>query len=213
MMKIIDISLPLSPSLPVWPGSLGIQLNWSQRMESGDECNNSVLNCDTHVGTHMDAPFHFLEDGETVDRLSLDILIGPAFVAYLPGAKKITPDELSGLSLPAGTERLLIRTRNSELWVSRITEFRKDFVALTTEGAQWLVDRGIRLVGVDYLSVGSYNKNGAITHRNLLEAGVVILEGLNLYGIDPKIYELICLPLKIVGAEGAPARAVLIKRD
>lgn len=159
-------------------------------MEVGNECNNSVLNCDTHVGTHVDAPFHFLEDGATVDQLSLEILIGPVFVTYLPGAKKIAPDDLNGLSLPAGTERLLIRTRNSELWVSGTTEFRKDYVALTTEGAQWLVDRGIRLVGVDYLSVGSYNKEGIITHRILLEAGVVILEGLNLYGIDPKIYEL-----------------------
>lgn len=212
-MKIIDISLPLNSSLPVWPGSPEIRLHWSERLDTGDECNNSLLDCDNHAGTHVDAPFHFLEEGATVDQLSLETLLGPVFVGCLPEVKKISPDDLAGLALPTGTERLLIRTRNSNFWSSGNPEFRQDYVALTTKGAQWLVSRGIRLIGVDYLSVGSYDKEGIITHRILLEAGVVILEGLNLYGIDPGNYELICLPLKIAGAEGAPARAVLIQND
>ena len=212
-MEIIDISLPLGPNIPAWPGSPGIRLHWSKRLEAVDECNNSLLECDTHVGTHVDAPLHFLEDGATVEQLSLEILIGPAAVTYLPGVSAITASDLAGLDLPPGVERLLIRTRNSELWGAGITEFRKDFVALTIDVARWLVNRCIRLIGMDYLSIGSYNKDGAITHRILLEADVIVLEGPNLYGIDPRIYELICLPLKIVGAEGAPARAVLIRRD
>jgi arylformamidase len=135
-------------------------------------------------------------------------MVGPAFVAYLPEAMEITAGVLAGLNLPQGTQRLLLRTRNSKLWAEETTEFMKDYAALTETGAQWVVERRIRLIGVDYLSVQCYG-DGPLTHQILLQAGVVILEGLNLADIEPGCYELICLPLKLVDADGAPARAVL----
>ena len=209
-MKIIDITVPICPDTPTWPGSHEFNLHWSKRLDDGDECNNSHIECDTHTGTHVDAPFHFLKSGATVEKLSLDILIGPAIVAYFPEVNKITADVLKNLEVPAGTQRLLLRTRNSELWAKEITHFKKNFVSLTPDAAHWIVNHGIRLIGIDYLSVGSY-EDGIMTHRILLEAGVIILETLNLYNTEAGEYELICLPLKVLGAEGAPARAVLIK--
>jgi len=211
-VRTIDISVSLHSRTPVWPGSPKFCLHWYKRLDAGDECNNSCLNCDTHVGTHVDAPSHFLEEAAAVEQLSLDVLIGPAIVAYLPEVSAITASDLADLALPADTERLLLHTRNSELWAAKITEFREDYVALTSDAAEWIVQEGIRLVGVDYLSVGSY-RDGVDTHLILLQAGVVVIEGLNLYNVDAQEYELICLPLKLVGAEGAPARAVLIRRD
>jgi arylformamidase len=160
------------------------------------------------MGTHVDAPRHFLETGSTVEQLPLEVMVGPSFVAYLPEVEGITAGVLADLNLPFGTKRLLLRTRNSELWAAETTEFRKDYVALTDEAAQWLVAQGISLIGVDYLSVQRYG-DGPLTHQILLNAGIVILEGLNLADVEPGPYELICLPLKLVDAEGAPARVVL----
>jgi arylformamidase len=177
-------------------------------MAKGDNNNVSRLECGVHTGTHVDAPWHFLEEGSTVERLPLDVMIGEAFVAYLPQADVVTAETLTGLALPTGTTRLLLRTRNSELWERGVTEFREDFVALTSDAVHWLVDQGIRLIGVDYLSVHRHG-DGPLIHQILLRAGVVIVEGLNLAGVEPGKYELICLPLRLNGADGAPARAVL----
>jgi arylformamidase len=135
-------------------------------------------------------------------------MVGDALVAYLPEVTEITAGVLGDLTLPEGTERLLIRTHNSELWAEETTEFMKDYAALTETGAQWVVEHRIRLIGVDYVSVQRYG-DGPLTHQILLEAGVVILEGLSLIDVAPGRYELICLPLKLVDADGAPARAVL----
>ena len=168
----------------------------------------SRLECDVHVGTHVDAPWHYLEDGNTVEQLPLDVLVGPAIVAYLPGVSAVTTGDLASVTLPTDTERLLLRTRNSELWAAEVTEFREDYVALTVDAARWVVDQGIRLVGVDYLSVQRYD-DSPLTHQILLKADVIILEGLNLADVQPGAYELVCLPMLLVGAEGAPARAVL----
>lgn len=178
------------------------------RLEAGNQANVSRLDCDVHVGTHVDAPWHFLKNGATVEQLPLDILIGPAIVAYLPGASAITASDLADLALPTGTKRLLLRTSNSELWAAGVTEFRTDYVALTADAARWVVDQSIYLIGVDYLSVQRY-EDDPLTHQILLEAGVIILEGLNLAGVRPGVYELICLPIHLVGADGAPARVVL----
>lgn len=196
--------------MPVWPGSAGVRLVPVKRMATGDAKNSSRLECDVHAGTHVDAPWHFLEQGGTAEQLPLDVMIGEAFVSYLPEADIVTAETLALLTLPAGTTRLLLRTRNSELWERGVTEFRKDSVALTGDAAQWLVDRGIRLIGMDYLSVHRYGDN-APTHQILLRAGLIIVEGLNLAGVAPGKYELICLPLRLDGADGAPARAVLRK--
>jgi len=208
LADLIDISVPLRPEMPIWPGNMGFRLTRVLRLETGDSVNISQIECDVHTGTHIDAPRHFLQDGYTVEQLPLDVLIGPVTVAYLPRAVAIAADDLANLALPPDTIRLLLRTRNSELWARGVTEFKKDYVALTADAARWVANRGVRLIGVDYLSVQRYN-DSPLTHQILLGAGVIILEGLNLTNVKPGAYELICLPLKLVGTEGAPARAVL----
>jgi arylformamidase len=210
MADYLDISLTLSPDLPHWPGSPRAKLSRRRDMGWGDAVNDSVLVCGVHAGTHVDAPLHFLADGADVTRLSLDALIGPAVVVALPDVDVITPADLDALSLPADTRRLLLGTRNSQGWRCGDREFRSDFVALTVDAARWVAARGIRLIGVDYLSVQIF-RGDPQTHIALLQAGVVIVEGLNLAEVAPGAYELICLPLKLAYADGAPARAVLRK--
>jgi arylformamidase len=208
LKKIIDITVPLQSGIPVWPGSPGLEITQIKHLEAGDSSNVSRLGCDVHTGTHIDAPSHFIENGCTVEHLSLDIMVGPCSVAFLPEVMEVTHIDLDCLHLPTNTKRLLLRTRNSEFWKEGITGFRKDYTALTAKAAQWVVEQGINLIGIDYLSVQRYNDNSS-THKILLEAGVVILEGLSLANVEPGLYELICLPLKLIDAEGAPARAVL----
>ena len=207
-VSFIDISVGMHPDFPRWPGTPGFSLEWFKRLEAGDSCNNSRLDSDVHVGTHVEAPLHYIQEGKTVDRLPLDVLIGPAWVAYMPDVMAVTAANLSALALPDRIERLLLRTGNSTLWAAGKRDFQPDFVALTEDAAHWLVEKEIRLVGIDYLSVQRY-KDGPAVHKILLGAEVVIVEGLNLADVEAGQYELICLPIKIIGAEGAPARAVL----
>ena len=209
-MKIVDVSLPLATGIPAWPGSTGFALTWVDLMENGHSCNNSRIACDTHIGTLVDAPLHFVKNGRSVDQIAADLLIGPCRVVYLPGLTRIDAETLSSLQLATDTKRLLLKTDNSNLWLAKEENFKKNYVCLTKNGAQWLVDREISLVGIDYLSIGSYS-NGVKTHQVLLEASVVVLEGLDLSEAQAGEYELICLPLKLIGAEGAPARVVLRK--
>lgn len=212
MVKIIDISVPLQSNMPIWPGSIGIHITRIKSFEDGDMVNVSKLECDVHIGTHIDAPSHFVENGATIEKLPLDILIGPVVVVNLPYVNIITASDLDNLGLPQGTKRLLFRTSNSELWRNEISEFQKDYVALSSDAARWIVDQEIHLIGVDYLSVQCYNDN-PITHQILLKAGVIIVEGLNLIDVKQGTYQLICLPINLVGVEGAPARAVLLTQS
>ena len=208
MKRIIDISWKTGPQLPVWPGSPGFELIWNKRLNSGDDCNNSILKCDSHVGTHVDAPFHFVASGDTVEHLDLGLLVGPCCVIDLPGVKKITAADFARVAGSIETPRILLRTDNSTIPEKDFKVFHEDFVALEPDAAQWIVDNNIKLVGIDYLSIGRF-KNGRKTHQILLNAGVAVVEGLNLRHVQPDNYELICLPMKILGAEGAPARAIL----
>lgn len=210
MSDIIDISLPLSSDLVKWPGSIGFTLTRTLSFEKGDSVNNSKLICDVHIGTHIDAPFHYLKNGSTSDKIYLDRLVGPAFVASILNEKFIDENVLKDLCIPEGTKRLLLHTQNSYLWNETPQKFNINYVALTQEAAQWLVDHEIFLIGIDYLSVQIY-KEESRTHQILLKAGVVILEGLNLSHVETGMYELICLPLKIVGSDGSPSRAILRK--
>ena len=212
MSALIDISVAISPDLPIWPGSPDICLDRSLSLEKGDIANDTTIQFSVHTGTHVDAPSHFVRDGYSVEQMPLDVLVGEAVVVDLSTVDAITPEILDDLDLPAGVQRLLIRTRNSALWEQQVKEFQTDFVALTAEAAQWIVDRGIRLIGVDYLSVQRFH-DGPETHLNLLNAEVTIVEGLNLASVLPGSYELICLPIKLKGAEGAPARALLKSLD
>ena len=204
-MKIYDISLPISHDMPVWPGDPPVTLKRVKRIEDGAKDNLSHLACSVHIGTHVDAPLHFIAGGGDIPSLSLDALIGPATVVALPDAQAITADDLARLNLPRQVKRLLFKTRNSTL--SRDT-FHQDFVALALDAAQWIVERGMRLVGVDYMSVERFGGDGSV-HRALLVAGVVAVEGLDLRDVPPGDYMLYCLPMKLAGSEGAPARVIL----
>ena len=210
-VKIFDISVPVSPALPVWPGDPQIVLERFRKIFDGSDSNDSKMACSVHCGTHVDAPAHFIENGSTIEGLSLDILIGPATVAEFPEIDRITPDLLENQKLPVRTKRLLLKTKNSDLWKNPEHAFNPDFVALSAESAAWMVARGIQLVGIDYLSIQLFSDTEPRTHRTLLEAGIIIVEGLDLQAVSPGCYQLICLPLKLAGSEGAPARAVLIE--
>jgi arylformamidase len=210
-MTIYDISLTISPSLPTWPGDPGLVLKQIESMDKGAHVNVTHLSAAVHLGTHVDAPRHFVNAGSAVDTLPLDILTGPCYVTQLPdGVDAITAEVLERTEIAPDMKRVLFGTRNSHWWAKGETKFQTDFVAITEDGAEWLVNRGVRLVGVDYLSVAPYD-DSVPTHVVLLKAGVVVVEGLNLSQISRGFYHLYCLPLKIAGSDGAPARAILIQ--
>ena len=208
MRPPIDISLQLRPGMPTWPDSAGIHLERTRSFAKGDDTNVTALQMDVHCGTHVEGPLHFIDGGEPLEAIPLEVLVGPAHVVALPDASRIGPRELDATDLPADTERLLLRTRNSELRLADESDFRPDYVALTLEGARWVAERGIRLVGIDYLSIQRIEDDNE-THRVLMRAGVAILEGLDLSAVAPGPYRLTCLPLRIAGSEAAPARAIL----
>ncbi len=206
--KYIDISLPVNSTLPIWPNSPNIELRRNLDIDKGDQVNDTSISFSVHTGTHIDAPLHHIKDGRSVDLISPSVLIGPAYVIDIPNVETITQDILEKTSLPSDTKRLLLRTRNSEFWRKGVQGFQKDFVALTPDAAHWIIDRGIVLVGIDYLSVQGFS-DGPETHLILLKSDVVILEGVNLAEVTQGFYELYCLPIKLQGIEAAPARAIL----
>lgn len=208
-MKIYDISLPISESLPTWPGDPPTRISQPCHLDRGDLATVSHLDIGAHAGTHVDAPAHFIKGGGGVDSLDLNVLVGPAVVVGAGNANMLSADVLDELSIPSGTERVLFHTRNSDLWGAGNQTFSENYVAVTEDGAKWLVDKGVRLVGVDYLSVAPF-AHQVQTHKLLLEAGVVVVEGLNLSEIAQGMYQLVCLPLMILGSDGAPARAILV---
>jgi arylformamidase len=180
-------------------------------MDAGAHDNISRLACSVHTGTHVDAPHHFLNDHRTVEALSMNVLTGPAQVIQIAEeVDLITADILEKVAFQTGISRLLLKTRNSHLWERGEKEFSKDFVGVSEDGAGWMVQAGVKLVGIDYLSIAPY-KQSIPTHQALLKPGIIILEGVNLSAVPPGIYHLYCLPLKLVGSDGAPARAILIE--
>jgi arylformamidase len=210
-MEIYDVSLPISPAMPVWPGDPAVVLEKVSSMDAGAHDNVSRLACGVHTGTHVDAPHHFLNDHRTVESLALDVMVGPAQVVQIPADVKVVDAQaLDKAALPARTERLLLKTSNSQLWERGDNTFFTGFVAISEDGADWLVRYGIKLVGIDYLSVAPFHQS-IPTHRALLSAGIIIVEGLDLSAIAPGSYSLTCLPLKLVGSDGAPARVILTK--
>lgn len=209
-MTIYDISLTISPDMPVWPGDPAVQLTQVAAMDQGDSANVSHLSFGVHTGTHVDAPHHFLNDNRTVESLPLEVLTGPCYVFQFPDdVDAITAEVLERTAWPSGVTRVLFGTRNSKIWARGENTFQTDFVGITEDGAHWLVEKGVRLVGVDYLSVAPY-KQSRPTHEVLLNAGVVIVEGLDLSAMPRGFYDLYCLPLKIAGSDGAPTRAILV---
>lgn len=203
-MKIYDISLTLSAELPVFPGDPPVVLQQTASLENGDGANVSHISLSCHAGTHVDAQRHYNSHGISVDHLPLTLLVGPARVADLRGVREIGRRELERLHLH-GVERLLLRTDNSAAWDSAGNG--EAVAVLTVDGARYLIERNVRLVGIDGLSVERFDRGDV--HRELLGHGVVVVESLNLEGVERGDYELICLPLKIKGCDGAPARAIL----
>jgi arylformamidase len=210
-MKIYDISVGISSDMPVWPGDPAVKLARMESIAAGAHANVSRLECSVHIGTHVDAPLHFVDGMYGVDKMALEDLIGEARVVEMQDVDHIDAPALDGAGIPATTRRVLFRTWNSGYWADPGHDFHRDFVAIEPDGAQWLKDHGVRLVGVDYLSVAPFG-HSTPTHRILLEAGIVVIEGLDLRNVAAGEYELICLPIKLMGSDGSPARAVLRQR-
>ncbi|MCB0643291.1 MAG: cyclase family protein [Phaeodactylibacter sp.] len=208
MGQLIDISVTLDEQLPVWPDSHGVHISLLMDMAAGEEANVSRLDIDVHSGTHIDAPRHFLRDGAYTHEIPLEKTVGHCQVLDMRGKDRITADDLQHAALQPGIEKILFKTDNSEKWRDPHHTFDPNFCALTADAAQWVVDRGIHLTGIDYHSIQLFY-DSMETHRILLRAKVVILEGLNLLNVDPGTYKLLCLPLKVHGVEGISARAVL----
>jgi arylformamidase len=206
----IDVSVPLVSGMVHWPGDPEVSISRISSMENGDVCNVSTISMSAHTGTHMDAPLHFLANGAGLDQLPLEVVIGPARVIAIQDPRSVTAAELARHRIRRG-ERILFKTRGAAArW--KIGTFDEGYVFLALDGARFLAARGVRLVGVDYLSVGEFREGGAETHRILLGAGIWLVEGLHLSQIAPGRYDMICLPLKIAGGDGAPARVALRRR-
>jgi arylformamidase len=190
-----------------WPDNPPVRIERMLDMESGDVANVSTISLGSHTGTHMDAPIHFGRGGEGMDRMPLDATLGRTRVIGIQDPESVKPEELEPHGIRRG-ERVLFKSRNSSRsWWTQ--DFIEDFVYVSQEAARYLADLGVRTVGVDYLSVGGFFRDGAETHQALLGAGIWVIEGLNLSGIEPGEYELICLPIKVEEGDGAPARAIL----
>ena len=209
-MKVYDISVPLRADMPTYSGEPGPRLQFTAQLSKGDSANVSVLSLGSHTGTHVDAPSHFLDGALGVDSLPPEALVGPAYVAEFGGESHITAADLDAMGIPPDCRRLLFKTRNGRFWDD--SEFHRDFIALAPDAARALAERGVRLVGIDYLSIERFRPERHEVHETLLASGVVILEGLDLRQVPPGEYFLVCAPLNVVGAEGAPARAFLIDR-
>lgn len=211
-MRIFDISVPITQDLPVWPGDPKIVIEQLDSIDGGSHANVSRISMCVHAGTHVDAPHHFLNNKQGIDTLPLELLTGSTYVACLPDSVyAIDSAAVEAAQIPEGTRRLLFRTRNSDFWSGNVKEFQTSFTAVTTDGAEAIIRKGVKVIGLDYLSVAPY-KQGEPVHKALLGAGIVLIEGLNLAAVPQGHYTLYCLPLKIAGADGAPARAILVER-
>lgn len=207
-MKLIDVSVPLAPGLPTYPGNTPFTLEPIQRIAKGDHANLSSIHMSAHAGTHVDAPVHFFDGAPGTESLPLEMLFGRTRVVEITSRHGIEADDLAAIDLSEDI-RVLFRTPNSRLWGD--PAFHADYVGVTESGARYLVDHGIKVVGVDYLSVEKFKTPGAPAHHILLGGGTIVIEGLNLRDAEPGTYDMFCLPLAIVGSDGAPARVVLRK--
>ena len=206
-----DISVPIRDGMVTFEGDPQVHLERAMSIADGAVCNVSRLDYGIHSGTHIDAPIHFIDGAPGIEAMAIDAFVGPALVV---DARSIDGPfdraAIERMAIPRGTERVLIRSRNSELWSE--TAFSKAFSGVTEDGANALVERGLRLVGIDYLSIAPFGEP-VPTHVALLRAGIAILEGLDLRAIEPGVYDLVCLPVLIPGSDGAPTRAVVRRRD
>ena len=207
--RLFDVTIAIHPEMVQWRDDRIVQLDPLTRTP-GDRSNVTRLTITTHTGTHVDPYRHFVHDGDTLDAFSLDRWVGPCWVADCSDADpEVERTDLERAAIPAGTQRLIIKTSNSDLWSAHPNTFVDRYIGLSVAAAQWVVERGIHLVGIDYLSIGPFHTSIVETHLALLGNQVVIVEGLNLTEIEAGAYELLCFPLKIHGGDGAPARVAL----
>jgi arylformamidase len=210
MNKTYDVTVPLSAEVPTYPGDPPVEVAFIRRIADGHPCNVSKLTLGAHAGTHVDAPYHFLADGATIAELPLEILLGKTRVLELPVRDRVRREDLEKLDLRDDL-RILFKTRMSGQM--RVPAFQEDYVYLTAEAATYLVQAGLKLVGIDYLSIDRFGSVDYPVHHTLLGAGIVIVEGLDLSQVDPGEYDMTCLPLRVAGGEGAPARVILRARS
>jgi arylformamidase len=206
--RVIDVSVPNGPGQHVYPGDPEPRIESVRRIERGDPCNLSLLHLGSHTGTHVDAPYHFLADGPRLGQVPLDRMVGPCVVADLRGRRALDAAAFSGAPIERG-DIVVCLTDNSARW--NAPAFQKDFVYVTVDGAEVLLDRGVRALGMDYLSIEEFGSPDFPVHHRLLGAGVFVIEGLDLRRVAPGRYYLVCLPLRFPDLDGAPARAVLLE--
>jgi arylformamidase len=212
-VKIHDVSLVLRPDMVTWPGEPAPRIEPLKRIARGDSNNVSIITLGDHTGTHVDPPLHFLEGGNTADKLPVEALVGPCVVVAFEGPGHVSGEWLDRAKLLAKTERILFKTPNSARWGDATAAFTRDFTTINASAARWCVAHGVKLVGVDYLSIEPQGpeKEGYPVHKTLLGANVVIIEGLDLRSVVPGQYTLVCAPIKLLNGDGAPARVFLIE--
>jgi len=210
-MKIYDLTVPIHTTMAVWPGDPKVSNGLESSIKAGNDANITKIQMSAHTGTHIDAPFHFVDDGISIDQLDLDLLIGEAEVIEIDhDVKMITSSTLAELGKVKWPMRILFKTNNSQKKLIENPEFSKDFVSLSVDASEFLIANGVKLIGIDYLSIAPF-ENGDQTHVVLLENEIIVIEGLNLKEVNPGVYQLIALPIKLQGADGAPARVVLLQ--
>jgi arylformamidase len=209
-VQIYDVSLPVHNNMMPFFHDPVAHVYRVRDLDKGDDANVSELKMGCHTGTHLDAPVHFVAGAPGVESLSLDDLIGPALVVeFSESLQQIHAPDLEQAGIPAGTKRVLFKTRNSKAWERKETEFRQDYCGVESDAAEWLIARGVKVVGLDHLSVCPFH-DLLTTHRLFFNARTIVIEGVNLTGIKPGLYQLICMPLNIQGADGAPCRVALV---
>lgn len=209
---MIDISVAIKKNMLLWPGSPGLEFDQWLSFEKGDSVIDTCIKASLHSGTHIDAPAHHIKGAKTIDELPLEKMNGEVLVVDLDSTNLISLEDLKKKSIASNTKKIILKTSNSNYDSTQARVFQKDYVALSLDAAKWLVNKGIELIGIDYLSVERYEGTGEV-HKCLLENEVVLLETLNLKEVEEGIYELICLPVKVEGTEAAPARAVLLESE
>jgi arylformamidase len=208
----IDVTLDIKSGMLHWPGDPPVILERVHDMRQGDEVNLSRITMGVHSGTHVDAPVHFIKEGTGIDVIPIETLVGPARVLEMTARAGIAAKDLAGQGVAKG-ERILLKTGNSAERLLHMDAFTEEFVHLSESGAKYLVSAGVKVVGIDYLSIGGYKIDGRTVHRMLLAAGIAVIEGLDLSNVAPGHYDMVCLPMKISGSDGAPARVILRKRQ
>ncbi len=203
-----DVTVTIDPTLPTYQGDPSFKRRVVQAIADGKPADVSLLTLSAHTGTHVDAPSHLIPGGKTVDALDLAVMVGLARVVEFDAQGAITAEFFEGIDNLGADERILLKTRNSSLWGNQ--GFAEDYVGLSVDAADWLIDKSVKLVGIDYLSIDAPGNAGLPVHHALLENDVVVVESLNLEQVPEGYYQLVCLPMKIGGSEGAPARVILL---